>query len=237
MTADALAVGAHPDDVEVGIGALVHKLTTGGCTTAILDLTRGEMGSRGSVEERKVEAAAAAETLGVATRLNAGLPDGGLRNCPEQQRPIIEAIRRVRPRTLFVPMSEDRHPDHHAAHRLVRDAAYFAGLIRIETDAPPHRPERIYFYRVYGENAAPQLIVNVADHFEAKMAALRCFRSQFYNPEYDGPETFIATRAFLESIRTRAAWFGSRIGAAYGEALYVDGPLGVDLPPGLERTQ
>lgn len=236
MNAEVLAVGAHPDDVEVGIGALVHKLTTAGRAAAILDLTRGEMGSRGSVEERKVEADEAADVLGVATRVNADLPDGGVANTAEQRRPVVEAIRRIRPRVLFLPMADDRHPDHHAAHRLVRDAAYFAGLIRIETDAPPHRPERIYFYRVYGEDAMPQMIVNVEKHFEAKMAALRCFRSQFHNPAYDGPETFIATREFLESIRTRAAWFGSRIGAAYGEALYVDGPLSVDLPPGLERT-
>lgn len=234
MTVDVLAVGAHPDDVELGVGGLVHKLAQHGRTVGILDLTHGEMGTRGSVEERAAEAANAARILGVTRRENAGLPDGALANTHEQQLRVIPYLRSFRPKILIAPMNGDRHPDHRAAHELVRDAAYFAGLAKIKTDHEPFRPQRVYCYHPYNEDQPPQLIVDISEHFEAKLEALRAHASQFHNPDYPGKSTWISSEAFWESIRIRAAYWGGRIRAAYGEPLYADGPVGVSLPPGLE---
>jgi len=234
LAVDVLAVGAHPDDVELGVGGLLHKLAHLGHRTAILDLTRGEMGSRGSVEERMAEAKAAAAILGVVRRANAGLPDSALANTHEFRLRIIPFIRAFRPQIVLAPMDNDRHPDHSAAHRLVREAAYFAGLARIDTEQEPHRPPIIYFYHPYREEGMPSWIVNVSDDFEAKLDALRAYASQFFNPAYPGPETHISGKAFWESIQTRAAYWGSRIGASYGEAFYAEGPIGIGLLPGLE---
>jgi len=235
VTVDVLAVGAHPDDIELGVGGLIHKLTHRGVRVAALDLTRGEMSTRGAVEERAAEAARAAEILGVARRENAGLPDGALANTRDQQLRVISFLRRFRPRIVLATMEGDRHPDHRAAHALVRDASYFSGLVRIETDAPAYRPPIIYYYHPYYEDQQPPFIIDISDHFDAKLEALRAHESQFHNPGYAGQPTFISSEGFWESIRTRAAYWGSRINAVYGEPLYAPGPVGLDLPPGLER--
>lgn len=231
---DVLAIGAHPDDVEVGIGGLIHKLTTSGHKVGILDLTRGEMGSRGNAAERKQEAAEAARRLGVTRRKNAGLTDGAVSNTAEQQRILIPYIRSFRPKLLLAPMQHDRHPDHHAAHALVRDANYFSGLYRIDTEQEPYRIPIVYHYRVYAERGTPDFIVDISGHFQAKIHALKAYASQFHNPNYEGPPTYVASEDFWDAVQVKAAYLGSRIGAKHGEALYSDGTLGVDLPPGLE---
>lgn len=229
---DVLAVGAHPDDVELGIGGLVHKLTQRGYSVGILDLSRGEMGTGGTLEERAEEARRAAEILGVVSRENAGLPDGALANTTDQQRKVIPVLRAFRPKLLLAPMHTDRHPDHIAAHHLVRDANYFAGLSRIETGQEPYRASTVYYYHPYFEDAgAPQFIVDISEHFDAKVAALKAHASQFLNPDYDAQPTYVASEAFWESIRTRAAYWGHRVNVAYGEPLFADRPVGVDLPP------
>lgn len=234
MSMDVMAVGAHPDDVEVGIGGLVHKLASRGRKVAVLDLTRGEMGSRGTPEERLEEAAEAAHILGVAERANAELSDGGIANTQEQRRAVIPFVRKWRPRVLFAPMRNDRHPDHDAAHFLVRDANYFAGLTRIETGQEAYRAPRVYYYAVYGERAIPDLVADITGHLDAKLEALAAYRSQFHNPDYAGPATYVSSPEFWESFRTRAHYLGGRIGVDFGEPLYCDAPLGVDVPPGLE---
>ena len=236
MSVDVLAIGAHPDDVELGLGGMLHKLTHSGRRVAILDLTQGEMATRGSVEERQRESAAAAKILGVAKRVNAGLPDGRVANVPEQQRAVIAMIREFRPRILLAPMSEDRHPDHGAAHFLVRDANFFSGLRKVDTGQEPIRAARLYYYRVHAQSDPPQLIVNITDHFEYKLEAIRAYASQFHNPNYAGEKTYISTPEFWESIRVNAAYWGARIGVAHGEALYGDGPLGVETLPGLDDS-
>lgn len=238
MTVDVLAVGAHPDDVELGIGGTLHKLVQNGYTTGILDLTRGEMSTRGSLDERAAESERAAQILGVVRRECAGLPDGALANTHEQQQRVIPFIRSFRPKLLIIPMDLDRHPDHRAAHGLVRDAAYFSGLTRIETEQDPYRPPTTYYYHPYYDGLEPpQVVVDISDHFEAKLEALRAHASQFHNPDYSGEETHIASEEFWDSIRTRAAYWGHLIGVKYGEPLYSDGPVGVPLPPGLERSE
>ena len=231
---DLLAVGAHPDDVDLGVGGMLHKFARQGRRVGILDLTRGEMGSRGTPEERDLEAQNAAGILGVAVRDNARLPDGAVANTSEQQFRVISFIRKYRPRILLATMEKDRHPDHHAAHALVRDAAYFSGLQKIVTECPPYRPPCIYYYHPYEEARIPDLIVDISDDFEAKLAALRAHASQFHNPNYSGPTTRIASPEFWDSIQTRAAYWGSRIQVRYAEALYSNSPVAVTMLPGLE---
>jgi N-acetylglucosamine malate deacetylase 1 len=254
LSVDVLAVGAHPDDVEVGIGGLVRKLTDDGRRVAILDLTRGEMGSRGSVRERKEEARNAAGVLGAVCRESVRLPDGALCNSAEQQRAIIPFLRKFQPDVILAPMRGDLHPDHEAAHYLVRDANHFAGLAKLdpESEWEPWRAPRVYYYSVYREPALPALIVDVTRQFDLKVEALRAYRSQFHNPDYEGPETYIASEQFWEAMRARAAYWGTRLvsihgvnqhtadqvnkGVLYGECLFSDVPIAVDVLPGLEKT-
>jgi LmbE family N-acetylglucosaminyl deacetylase len=130
-------------------------------------------------------------------------------------------------------MHTDRHPDHDAAHYLVRDANYLAGLARIDTGQGPHRAAHVFYYRVYGEPTPPSAVIDVSDTFEAKLSALRAYRSQLFNPNYEGATTYVSSEAFWKSIATRAAYWGGRIGAVYGEPIYSDAPIGLSTLPGL----
>jgi len=230
---DVVAVGAHPDDVEVGVGGIVAKLARQGKRVAIVDLTEGELASRGSVDERRAEAAAAAAILGVAHRVNAKLPDGGIANNDAMRRTVIGILRTLRPAVLLCPMHTDRHPDHDAAHYLVRDANYLAGLAKIDTGQAPHRAPRVFYYRVYGETSAPNAVIDISETFETKREALRAYRSQLFNPQYEGTATYVSSEAFWNGIEARAAYWGARIGAAYGEPIYCDGPVGLESLPAL----
>lgn len=230
---DVMAIGAHPDDVEVGIGGIIHKLAAQGRRVAILDLTRGEMSSRGTPKEREQEAREAARRLGIVHRANAGLPDGAIANDDTARRIVVKWIREWRPPVLIAPLDRDRHPDHEAAHGLVRDANYLAGLSRLDAGMSPHRASIVYYFRVYGDPTDPQLVVDITAHFEAKLEVLRAYRSQLYNPEYGGPATFVSSEAFWDGIRSRAEYWGGRIGVPYGEPLYHEGPVGVSTLPGL----
>ncbi len=232
MNVDVLAVGAHPDDVEAGAGGVVAKLIKNGRRVAILDLSRGELASRGSPEERAAEAAEAARILGVAERANAALPDGAIANSTEQQRVVVPHIRRFRPQAILAPMDGDRHPDHGAARSLVRDANFLSGLARIPGGEAPWRASTVFHYRVHGKADPPQLVIDITREFETKLAAMGAYASQFHNPGYNGPPTYVASPEFWESIRVRAAYWGSLIGVQYGEPLFSDGPLALDLPPG-----
>lgn len=233
---DVVAIGPHPDDVEVGIGGLVHKLVHRGFTVAILDLTAGELGSRGTVAEREKESEDAAEILGVVARKNVGLPDGGIENTDEQRRAIVPFLREWRPSLILAPMDDDRHPDHEAAHGLVRDANYIAGLVKVETRQDPHRAPHLLYYRVYKDSSPPQCIIDISAHFEKQLEALQAHRSQFHNPDYEGPQTYVSSKAFWESIQARAAYWGAQIGTGYATPLYVTSPIAMDLPPGLKEN-
>lgn len=230
---DVLAVGAHPDDVEVGIGGIVAKLVKQGRRVAILDLTQGELATRGSIEERHAEAQTASAVLGVSFRANAQLPDGNLVNLNPMRAKVAYRIREIRPHAILCPMHSDRHPDHDAAHYLVRDANYFAGLNKIDIGLEPYRAAHVFYYRVYGETTPPSAIVDVSDTFELKLAALRAYKSQLFNPQYEGAATFVSSESFWNSIRTRAEYWGGRIGVAYGEPIYSDAPIGLTTLPGL----
>lgn len=234
MSADLLAFGAHPDDVELGVGGLIHQLAQTGKTVVIADMTRGEMASRGTVEERHAAAKAAGKIMGVTERVNLGLPDGRLEDNDAQREAVLGVIRRFKPKTILAPMTPDRHPDHEAAHHLVRHANFFAGLSKMLPGDTAHRAERIYYYYPYHESdRMPTFIVDVSAHFEEKLNALRAHRSQFFNPEYSGTDTLVASEAFWKNIEHRAAALGSRIGVAFGEALFSLDPVGVEGVPGL----
>ena len=236
MSIDILAIGAHPDDVDLGVGGLLCKAAMAGKSTAILDLTEGEWGSRGTVAERKMEAAEAAKILGVSVRRNTVISDGNVADVPVQRLRVVMVIRELCPRVILAPMAPDRHPDHSAAHDLVKAANFFAGVHNFETGQTPYRAAAMYYYRAYeGPGESPSHVVDISAVFEQKLAALRAFRSQFYNPGYAGPETMIASPAFWDAITTRAAYWGDRIGVRYGEPLYGTLPVAMDLPPELER--
>lgn len=234
MNVDLLAVGAHPDDAELGVGGILRKAVQAGKQVAILDLSRGELGTRGTPELREEEARAAAAVLGVQYRENAGLPDGALANVPAQQQAVAGFIRTFRPRVLLAPMAPDRHPDHIAAHALVRDANFLAGLSKWQAPGEPYRAEHAYYYLAYHEpSVAPAFVVDVSAQFEDKLQALRAHASQFHNPAFAGKETMVSSEQFWEGIRVRAAYWGQRIGVQYGEPLHAEQTLGLTLPPGL----
>jgi bacillithiol biosynthesis deacetylase BshB1 len=234
VSVDLLAIGAHPDDVDLGIGGILLKAVAQGRQVAILDLTRGELGTRGTPELRLAEATAAAAILGVHHRHNAGLPDGALANVPAQQQAVAAFIRALQPRVLLAPMAPDRHPDHIAAHALVRDANFLAGLSNWPGPGPPHRAAHVYFYHSYHEiQVAPAFTVDISAHWEEKLKALRAYASQFHNPSFEGKETLVSSPEFWEGIHLRAAYWGQRSGVRYAEPLYTDATLALPLPPGL----
>lgn len=232
---DVLGIAAHPDDVELCAGGTMALLARQGRRTGILDLTRGELGSRGTPEGRLEEAAEAARLLGLAARANLGLPDGGLDNSEAHRLAIVRLVRRYRPTVVLLNAPEDRHPDHGNAARLATDALFYAGLRKIETDwegrpQQPWRPAHVLHY-MHAIPFEPTLVVDVSDVWETRLAALRAFRSQFHHADYEAaegePTTFVSNPAFFDWVEARARTYGYRIGATFGEPLlYRHGPLG-----------
>ena len=214
-TVDVLAVGAHPDDVELGCGATLVTLACRGLTFGILDLTRGEAGTRGTPEARAAEAAEAARILGARFRDGLDLGDGALRTDREAELAVLGVIRLRRPRLVLAPLARDRHPDHVRANRLVTDASFYAGLRALETGRAPHRPQQVVYYpSTYV--AEPSFLVDVTGFLETKLAAIRAFRSQFFSPGSNEPATFISSREFLDGVAARARAYGllANVGAA-----------------------
>jgi len=226
---DLVAFGAHPDDVELWCGGTLIKLSSAGKRVVVIDLTRGELGTRGSAEARAKEAKEAAKILGIEARENLGLPDGGVAATPEAKRKLVEAIRRLRPANILIPYWHDRHPDHVSGSKLVYDAAFLAGLPRYETGSPAFRPERIFYYMGWTE-FDPTFIVDITVEFDRKMSAIHAFRTQFC-PEASGdPETGLTIPEMDRLLRSRMAHHGSLIGVRYGEGFLIHGHLRVDDP-------
>jgi bacillithiol biosynthesis deacetylase BshB1 len=228
---DILAFGAHPDDVELAAGGTVAKHTAMGKQVAIVDLTRGEMGTRGSAEIRHEEAQRAKEILGVAHRINLDLGDAVFENDHASQLRVIEMVRRFRPRVVLANALHDRHPDHGRAAQLVSTACFMAGLRKITTQfegsgQEPWRPAVMYHY-VQGYYLKPAIIVDISDHFDAKMQAIRCYESQFYNPDSKDSETLLSQPWFMNQLEARAIEYGRPIGAKYGEGFQSVRDVGV----------
>jgi len=221
MNLDVLAIGAHPDDVELTCGGTIIKLVKQGRRVGILDLTQGELGTRGDRRIRAQEAAKAAAVMGVALRENLKLPDGNIESSLDNRLALVRAIRTWKPDVLLFPYSVDRHPDHERAHLLCREAWFSAGLQKVRTTVrgrsqDPFRPRAYYHYMQWYE-FVPSFIVDVSAEFEQRMETMRAYRSQFYDPASRERETVLSTPEFLEMIRTRLECYGDRIGKKYGE--------------------
>lgn len=229
MPLDILAIAAHPDDAELGCGGSLLLAAQKGQSVAIVDLTAGEMSSRGTVASRQAEAKNAAHILGITERRNLGLPDSKIGKDSDQSlSALIQLIRETRPRIVLAPYWEDRHPDHEATGRLVKEACFFAGVAKIGV-GEPYRPSRLFFYMLsYPFN--PAFVLDISDVWERKMEAIKAYQSQFASSE-NGMRTAISEPGFLKLMEARAIWFGSMIGAAYGEPYYMPGPVpAVELP-------
>lgn len=225
-TVDALVFGAHPDDVELTCGGLVASLAARGARVVIVDLTRGEAASRGTPEERAREASQAAHILGAAGRETLTLPDTGLSRLDrEQQRAVVECLRRHRPALVVAPWTDDPHPDHVEASHLVARAGYLGGLTRYAAAGSRHRPSRMLFV-LYRTGAPPDLVVDVSPVWERKMEAVRAHASQLEPGR--GPDTYLTHPDFLVEIEARARSYGALAGVRYGEAFRVRGPVVVD---------
>ncbi len=226
MKLDILAIGAHPDDVELGCGATIAKEIANGKRVGILDLTRGELGTRGSAEIRDVEAANAASILGVSVRENIALADGFFVNDKESQLKIIEVIRKYQPEMVLCNAITDRHIDHGKGSKLASDACFLSGLKKIETivDGKPQekwRPKTVYHY-IQWQNIEPDVVVDVTGYIDKKCEAVFAYTSQFHDPNNKEGDTPISSKTFKESINYRARDLGRLIGTEYGEGFTVE---------------
>lgn len=221
MKCDILAIGAHPDDVELGCGGTIAKLISEGKTVGIIDLTEGELGTRGTAETRSEEAKNAAKILGISFRENLKLKDGFLNNSELYQIKIVEMIRKYQPEIVLANAIDDRHPDHAKAAKLVSDACFLAGLKKVETFEDNHlqdvwRPQQIFHY-IQWKNVVPEFVIDISGFLDKKIEACLAYKTQFYNPESNEPITPIATKDFLESLTYRAQDLGRLSGVEFAE--------------------
>ncbi|AVI51643.1 bacillithiol biosynthesis deacetylase BshB1 [Pukyongia salina] len=226
MKLDILAIGAHPDDVEMSCGATIAKEIAAGKVVGILDLTRGELGTRGSAEIRSKEAKEAARILGVEVRENLGLSDGFFQNTKEAQLAVIRMIRKYRPEVVLCNAVEDRHIDHGKGSKLSSDACFLSGLRRIETELDGEsqqawRPRHVYHY-IQWKELEPDFVVDVSGYMDKKLEAVFAYRSQFYDENSKEPETPISSKNATESLRYRNRNLGRLIGTEYGEGFTVE---------------
>lgn len=221
MKVDILAIGAHPDDVELGCGGTLYKLIKSGKSVAIVDLTKGELGTRGTDETRKIEAAEASKILGISYRENLGMKDGFFQNDEEHQLQVVKIIRKYRPEILFCNAIEDRHPDHAKGSKLVSDACFLAGLRKVETiyegkNQEIWRPKQVFHY-IQWKDLAPDFVVDISQEMDKKIEACLAYKTQFYDPNSKEPITPIATKDFLESLTYRAQNLGRLSGVDFAE--------------------
>ncbi len=221
MKLDILAFGAHPDDIELGCGATIAKEVSLGKKVGIVDLTRGELGTRGSAELRIIEANNAAKILGVSVRENLGFADGFFTNDKKHQLEIIKMIRKYQPDIVLCNAIDDRHIDHGKGSKLVSDACFLSGLVKIETELEGKqqekwRPKHVYHY-IQWKNIAPDFVIDVTGFIHKKQAAVLAYSSQFYDPNSKEPESPITSKTFIESINYRSRDLGRLIGVEYAE--------------------
>ncbi|WBX75806.1 bacillithiol biosynthesis deacetylase BshB1 [Tenacibaculum ovolyticum] len=221
MKLDILAFGAHPDDVELGCAGTIAKEISLGNKVGIVDLTRGELGTRGSAELRDKEAAVAADILGVSVRENLGFADGFFKNDKEHQLAVIKMIRKYQPEIVLCNAIDDRHIDHPKGSKLVSDACFLSGLLKIETTLDGKlqekwRPKLVYHY-IQWKNIEPDFVVDITGFMDKKEASVLAYSSQFFNPNSNAPETPITSKNFTESVNYRAKDLGRLIGVDYAE--------------------
>lgn len=224
---DIIFFGAHADDIELSCGGTAVKSVKDGLRIGIIELTRGEMGTRGTPQTRKRESQAAAKILGASFREQLDFGDGNLQTGREQELQIIEVVRRHRPKLVIAPWPDDRHPDHTRTGRIVTEASFYAGLRSLKTELPEHRPQAVLYY-LQNYMVPPSLVVNVTKQWKTKMRAISAYKSQFHDPSSKEPQTFISDPKFMEMIEARGKHYGALIGAAYGEAYVSKQPPRVD---------
>lgn len=228
-------LGAHPDDCELFAGGLIAKLVAEENNVTIVDLTSGEMATRGTLEERVRERTLAAKILGISQRITLDLKDTVVENSIENRLQIIEVIRNIRPAVIVYHHTDDTHPDHRKAAAVVRDAIGYSNIEKIDTGQERFAPK--IQIRFYGHcNPAPTFVVDITDFFERKIEAVKAYASQFYNPDYDAPTTTVSSKEFFENIETRARYFGAMIGATYGEPFFCKLPIPLSDPRYLLQT-
>jgi N-acetylglucosamine malate deacetylase 1 len=224
MPTDVLFFGAHPDDVEWGVGGIALLLAERGVAFSIVDLTRGELGSRGTPKEREIEAKKAAQFMGAQSRENLRLRDGGLEDTPANRAVIARAIRRHRPKIVIAPLWEDRHPDHAAAGLMVRNSALYCTLKKVDDPNPPHLPDTFFYYPLH-KTVQPTFVMDITPLFARKLELLRVHKSQFGKTADQHGVIPQGLGDYLYNLETRDRHYGSYIGAHYGEALVADRPL------------
>lgn len=228
---DVLAVFAHPDDLELSIGGTMLKLKSLGYATGALDVTRGEMGTRGTVEGRAKEAEKAAGILKLNLRENLSLPDGHVFNNGESRSAMVRAFRRLKPRVIFTHQLDDSHPDHNCIAQLVRDCIRLAAMRNFDAETGDEKiPPPIVAHTVFSRLVPPSFVVDVTEFHEQKMAAIKAHASQFYDPNSKEPETMLTGERYLDDIASRSRYFGTLIDAQYGEPFYVREALNIDDP-------
>jgi len=224
---DVMAIGAHPDDIELGCGGTLIKLTEAGYSVVLVDMTRGEMGTRGTDEIRKAEAAAAARIIGAVARENLGLEDGNIQVNKESKRRVVEVVRKYRPRQVLIPYFEDRHPDHYHASELAYEGVFSAGLTRYETGRESYRPLQVIYYMGWYE-FEPTFIVDITGQFERKMEAIYAYSTQFKPDDSFCRQTRLTSHEYNWMITHRMAYYGSLIGRRYGEGFLIRGKMIVE---------
>ena len=224
MRIDVLIFGPHPDDIEIGLGGAVAKHVDLGYSVGLCDLTRGELGSNGTVEERAEEARAAADVLGATWRENLGWADGQIGLDPSQERSAVELIRRARPALVAIPYWHDRHPDHEAASRVLTAATFRSGLRRYAAEGAAWKPDWVCHYFI-NTDATPSFVVDVSDAYPRKRQALECHRSQFRPSADDAVPTRLTGPGYLQMIEARDAHLGALVGVAHAEGVIVREPV------------
>lgn len=228
---DILAIFAHPDDVELTVGGTMLKMKHLGYRTGALDVTAGEMGTRGTAEGRAVEASEAAGILKLDIRENLGLPDGHVFVTDVERTAMVRALRRLKPRVILTHQLDDPHPDHDHIAQLVRESARLASMLRFDEETGGEKiPVPIVAHNIFSRRVEPSFVVDITNFLEQKMQAIRAHRSQFYDPASGEPETRLTAKTFLDELETRSRYFGSLIGAAAGEPFFVRETLNVHDP-------
>lgn len=233
MNVDVLVFGAHPDDAELTMGGTIAKFTFNNIKVGIIDLTRGELGTRGTPETRQQEAFQAAISLKLAIRENLHIPDGSIYHTKENLMKIIMMIRKYKPKIIFAPYFNDRHPDHINTSKLVKEAMFAAGLEKVKTSdkergQDTYRPAKLFYY-MQTYPFEPSFIVDITGYQDAKMKAVKSYSSQFYDPKSKEPETFISKPEFINYIESRSAFYGFQIGKTHGEPFFTEEKIELDL--------
>jgi N-acetylglucosamine malate deacetylase 1 len=232
MQVDILAIGVHPDDIELSCAGTILAAVAEGKKVAIVDLTQGELGTRGTAAIRKIEAANAALVLGVVARENLQMADGFFENNQAHQIKVIEQIRKYKPSIILCNANSDRHPDHGRAAKLVADAAFLSGLVKIETfdengnKQDKHRPAYVFNY-IQDRYLKPDFLMDISHFIEKKIESIKCYTTQFFNENSEEPATYISSPNFLETVKARDMILGKRIGVAFAEGFTTEKMIGL----------